>query len=105
MGTVSKCLFRGEAEVADRARVIAAIPEVTGELIRIAIGLGPVRFLELFANQPVQARAAARRHSPIHRLAIQSVNESKARREASARPFELACITDECPLASESCAS
>ena len=42
MGAAAQGLFGSEPEIADRARVIAAIPEVTGELIRIGIGLGSV---------------------------------------------------------------
>ena len=102
MGTATQGLFGGEPEVADRARMIAAIPEVTGELIGIGMGLGAVRLLEFHANDPMEARAAARRHTSIHHLTIQSVNETKTRREASAWPLEHACVPDECPLAGES---
>src|SRR5882724_276197 len=35
MGAAKQGLFPGEPEVADRARAIAAIPEMTGELIRV----------------------------------------------------------------------
>ena len=61
MGTAPQGLFGGEPEVADGARVIAAIAEVAGELIGIGVGLGAVRLFECLANEAMEARAPARR--------------------------------------------
>ena len=63
MGAAPQGLFAGEPEVADRARAIAAIPEMTGELIRVGVGLSSVRFHECLANKAMEARAAAGRHT------------------------------------------
>jgi hypothetical protein len=55
MRTAAQRLPGSQPEVTDGARVIAAIAEVTRELIRIRIGQSTVRLLEFLADQAVEA--------------------------------------------------
>ena len=102
MGAAPQCLFAGETEVADRARVIAAIPEMTSELDRVVVGLSSVRFHECVANKAMKARAASGRNTSIHRFAIKRVDETKTCCDGATGPLVHTCVADECPLAGES---
>src|SRR5580704_1334709 len=101
MGTATQGLFGGQAEVTDRARMVASILEVTRELIGVRMRVRAIRLLEFHANDPMEARPAACRHTAIHHLTIQSMDKTKTRRYAASRQLQRAGVADECTLAGE----
>src|SRR4051794_28034825 len=102
MGAASQGLFAGEPEVTDGSRAIAAIPEMTCELIRIGVGLSSVRFHERLADDAMQPRAPAGRDTSIHRFSINGMDKTESRCDGAPGPLEPARVPDECSPAGES---
>src|SRR4051794_39776819 len=102
MSAAAQSLFGSQPEVADRARMIASVAEMPGELIGVDLCLRAVRYLEFHPNHPMEARPAAGGHTSIHHLSIQRMDETKTRREASIGPLKYTGVTDKCSLAGES---